>query len=140
MPKTILDTSFCGTILIWNYFHWIRDHSENTIGRVEAFLFSPANSFPCHQVTSCHVISCHIMSWIRHVFRFYIVWRTYWFLPLWSGVVHTSWGKYALNLFASEGGAKKFGLSWLSTFFNHSGVGWKIFQASHWFTCQSPYI
>ncbi len=84
---SILGTSFCGTILIWNYLHWIRDHSENTIDRVEAFLFSPANPCPCHQVTSCHGI-------LHHIMLYYVMYQTCiqilssvkgqfsWFLPM----------------------------------------------------------
>ncbi len=41
---------------------------------------------------SYHVIFCHI----SHMFsKFHLVWRAYWFLLLWSGVMHTSCGKYA---------------------------------------------
>ncbi len=106
---SILGTSFCETILIWNYFHWIKDHSENIFGRVEDFLFSPANSFHVtrsHHVMSYCIISCHISSCIRDIFRFYLMWRACWFLPLWSGVVHTSWGQICI---------KSFFVKWMTT-------------------------
>ncbi len=46
---------FSGIILIRKYFIEFRDHSENITIRVDAFLFSPANS--CHVLSfmSCHV-------------------------------------------------------------------------------------
>ncbi len=139
---SILGTSFCGKILIWNYFHWISNHSENTIGMVEAFLFSPANSCPCNQVTSCHVILYHIMS-------YYVMYQTC--IQIVSSVKHllislfVEWhGTYVLGQICIEfipvGVAKKV---WTALggqhFFNHSGGG-KIFPASHWVTCQSPHI
>ncbi len=46
-----------------------------------------------HDVMSYCILSCNIMSCLRHVFRFYIMWNACWFLPLWSRVVHTSWCK-----------------------------------------------
>ncbi len=47
---------------------------------------------PYHVMSYC-IISSHIMSCIRHVFRFHLVSRACWFLPLCGGVVHASWGK-----------------------------------------------
>ncbi len=65
---------------------------------MEAFLISPANSCPCHQATSCHVILHHIMSYYamyQTCFPISSSVKGYWFHPLWSDVLHTSWGKYA---------------------------------------------
>ncbi len=118
---------------------WIRDHSENIFGRVKAFLFSPTNSCPCHQATSYHVVLHHSMSFciiscrfasyhviLCHVSdmfsNFHLVWRAYWFLLLRSGVMHTSWGKYAW-IHVPVRGLKSFGPLWGSTFFKPIGGG-----------------
>ncbi len=93
---------------------------------VEAFLFSPANSCPCNQVTSCHVILYHIMS-------YYVMYQTC--IQIVSSVKHllislfVEWhGTYVLGQICIEfipvGVAKKV---WTALggqhFFNHSGGG-----------------
>ncbi len=126
---SILGTSFYGTILILNYFielGTIRKYHWQGGG---FSIFTRKCMSMSHNVMSYCIISCHIMSCIRHVFIFYLVSRTCWFLSLWSGVVHTSWGKYTLNSFASGAGIKKV---WTSLggqhFWNHSGMGVKYFS------------
>ncbi len=91
------------------------------------------------QIMSYWIISCH-MSCIKHEFTFYLVSRACWFLPLCSIVVNMSWSKYTLNSFASGGRSKRCGPLLVVNIFGTTR-GWegsKIFQASHWPTCQSP--
>ncbi len=92
------------------YCRWLQPMTKNIIGRVEAFRFSPANSYPCHQATSCHVILHHIMS-------YYVMYQTC--FPISASVKgllissFTEWhGAYFLrqicmNSHASEGGGSK---------------------------------
>ncbi len=139
--KRFLFHSGVGHIILWNnphmkLFHWIRDHSKNSIDKVEAFfLFSPANSSPCHQATPCHVILHHIMS-------YYVMYQTC--IQMLSSVKcllispFMEWrGAYVLGQICIElicqwgwgGGQKGLDPSWWSTFLEPLW-GSKIFQAS----------
>ncbi len=59
-----------------------------------------------HHVMSYCIISCHIMSCIRQVFQFHLVWRACWFLPKeWRGAYYL--GQICMNSCAREEGIKK---------------------------------
>ncbi len=114
---------------------------------MDVFLFSPANSCPCHQATSCHIILHHIMS-------YYVMYQTcIQILSSVKGVLISpfmEWhGAYILGQICIEficqwgaRGGKRFGPLLVVNIFGTTRR-WgesKIFQASHWATCQSPHI